>query len=76
MTQPSPKSAMERPWYRLPLCWLGMCACRPANDDTGCWGECVTCGRRAGFVSREVLRRYLDREDSALRARQSGEEGK
>jgi hypothetical protein len=31
------------------------------DDDTGCWGECVRCHRRYGFVSREELRTYLDR---------------
>lgn len=36
--------------------------CRTMTDGTGCWGECVTCGKRFGFVSREQLRAYCDRE--------------
>lgn len=51
------------------LCWLGMCACRTASDDTGCWGECIHCGRRVGFVDRATLRAYADREMARERIR-------
>jgi D-alanyl-D-alanine dipeptidase len=29
-------------------------------DETGCWGQCVDCGKRFGFVSRRVLASYAD----------------
>ena len=32
------------------------------DDDTGCWGECIRCGKRFGFVEREALRKYIDEE--------------
>jgi hypothetical protein len=47
------------------LCALHMCPCRPASDDTGCWGECIHCGRRYGFVDRATLRRFVDAEYAA-----------
>lgn len=28
------------------------------SDDTGVWGECSVCGKRAGYVTREQLRSY------------------
>lgn len=48
--------------FRKLRCWLRSCPCVPRDDDTGCWGECVDCGKRFGFVSRADLRSYLDRE--------------
>lgn len=36
--------------------------CRTEFDDTGCWGECIVCHRRFGFVTRAELRAYADRE--------------
>ena len=36
--------------------------CRTECDDSGCWGECVTCGKRVGYVTREQLRAYADWE--------------
>lgn len=62
---------------KLLLCPLGACPCRPASDDTGCWGECIHCGKRFGFVDRATLRAYADREiEAALAAcqAQGGEE--
>lgn len=47
------------------LCPLLLCACRPESDETGCWGECVTCGRRFGFVDRATLRARCDAEAAA-----------
>lgn len=44
------------------LCLLQMCPHAPASDDTGCWGECVICGSRAGFVDRKTLRAFADAE--------------
>jgi hypothetical protein len=50
------------------FCKIGRClACVPKDDDTGCWGECIRCGRRHGFVSRADLRSYLDREERRKR---------
>jgi hypothetical protein len=31
-------------------------------DRTGCWGECIVCHQRFGYVTRAELRRYADRE--------------
>jgi hypothetical protein len=54
---------IERTWLDAGLCWLGRCRyCGPASDDTGCWGECMICHKRHGFVSSADLRSYLDRE--------------
>jgi len=50
-----------RPWYRLPMCWMGLCPHFTNQDDTGIWGECQTCGHRAGYVTNEELRAYADR---------------
>jgi len=49
---------MKHPLWRLPLCFFSLCGYKFASDDTGCWGECITCGKRAGFVSRETLSKY------------------
>lgn len=46
-------------WLR---CKVWFCMCVPMDDETGCWGECVTCGKRFGFFTREQLHRYADRE--------------
>lgn len=50
---------------KLFLCPLGMCPHAPMSDDTGCWGECIHCGNRAGFVDRATLRAYVDAEFEA-----------
>jgi hypothetical protein len=39
--------------------------CQTMSDDSGCWGECVKCGKRFGFVSRADLRACADREYDA-----------
>jgi len=36
--------------------------CQTQSDDTGIWGECITCHRRFGYVTRVQLRAYADRE--------------
>jgi len=38
------------------------CRCVTQSDDTGCWGECIVCHKRFGFVSRADLRAYADKE--------------
>ena len=45
------------------LCALGICrACNTKSDNSGCWGECVSCSKKHGFVSRENLRKYCDKK--------------
>jgi hypothetical protein len=64
----------NRPWYRRPLCWLKLCTGTPNSDDKGMWGECSSCGERWGYVTREQVRRYIDREtakDAARRKKKS-----
>lgn len=57
---------------RKPLCWLSLCPFTSMDDDTGCWGQCIFCGKRAGFVSRAELRAYADRQiDRELRRREA-----
>lgn len=52
---------MSGPWYRKPLCWAGACQTfRTESDGTGCWGECIICQKRVGFVSRAALRALCD----------------
>lgn len=54
---------MGAPWYRKPLCLVGLCQtfCT-ASDDDGVWGECSICQKRAGYVDRATLRRVADAE--------------
>lgn len=48
---------------RLILCRLGLCQTfRPTWNDTHLWGECTLCGKRAGTISREAMRRYMEAE--------------
>ena len=49
-------------WLR---CLFQMCPFKPMDDETGCWGECVDCGKRAGFVDSATLRRVCDAEFDA-----------
>jgi len=44
------------------------------DDDTHVWGECLKCGRIAGKISREAIRRYIEaeRRDDAFIHQQSG----
>lgn len=50
---------------KLFLCPTGMCPCVPMSDDTSCWGECIHCEKRFGFVDRATLRAYADAEYEA-----------
>jgi len=44
-------------------CLLMLCPHQTVFDDPeAIYGECLQCGKRAGEVSREEVRRYLDRE--------------
>ena len=43
------------------FCFFGLCRRCVAKDDAhGCWGECIDCGRRHGYVRRTTIRRYID----------------
>ena len=55
------RSTEMRPWWRRLLCW-GRCPCRHYEDDGGCGGQCVRCGRIVGYVTRAELRAFADRE--------------
>ena len=48
--------------FRKIRCWLQMCPFKAESDSTGCWGQCVDCGKRSGFVSRETFNRLMDAE--------------
>jgi hypothetical protein len=39
--------------------WCGM---NQMSSDSHIWGECPRCGRVAGIISRESIRRYIDAE--------------
>lgn len=53
---------------RLFLCRLSLCQMfKTGGNDTHLWGECVLCGKRAGIVSREAVRRYGEAEERAKR---------
>lgn len=74
---PSPTAAVSErrsslPLWRRLICLLRSCPFKAASDDTGCWGECTICGRRAGFVSRAVLRAWIEREVEIEKARRGG----
>lgn len=56
---------------RIFLCPMGMCPHRPESDDSGCWGECIYCGHRAGFVDRATLRAFADAEYERERAKEA-----
>lgn len=50
------------PALHAALCAFDKCwRCQTYQDDTGIWGQCIDCGKRHGFVSREELRAYIDR---------------
>ena len=54
---------MKRSILRKVCCAFGWCPFITESNDAGVWGECALgCGKRAGYVSRELLRRHIDRE--------------
>lgn len=58
------------------MCWLHLCGHKTNSDADGIWGECVTCGHRAGYVTREQMRAYADREIAReMAARQNPKAG-
>ena len=57
------KGIAAAPWYRRPLCVMGMChTFRTNSDDHGVWGECSICHARAGYVERTKLRQLIEAE--------------
>lgn len=51
---------MKYPWWQF---WKWhIHRCTSESDDTGCWGECIICHRRFGFVTRSELRAFADRQ--------------
>ena len=49
--------------FRKAMCRLGWCGMIQRSNDTHIWGECPQCGRVAGVVSRESVRRYIETEE-------------
>lgn len=44
------------------MCRFGWCGMVQESNDTHIWGECPRCGRVAGVVSRDSVRRYIEAE--------------
>ena len=48
------------------LCALGFCVrCQTHSTDDGIGGRCTTCGKIHGWVTRDELRMFADRERAA-----------
>lgn len=55
-------------------CTIGACPFKTNSDEHGVWGECTRCGKRAGYVTREQIRRYVEAEEAArAEARKRGD---
>ena len=50
------------------------CRCTTQSHNDGVWGECVICHNRYGYVDRQTLRAYCDREIEREMARRKGED--
>lgn len=50
-------------------CLMRSCPCKQMSDDTGCWAECVDCGKgkETTFVDHRILRSYSDLMDAHRR---------
>lgn len=57
---PDPAPPPSR-WFGL-RCLMRMCPCRHYEDEGGCGGQCVNCGKVVGYVTRAQLRLYADVE--------------
>jgi len=62
----------EPAWWMQPACWLRLCPFRYHEDQGGVGGRCVRCNRISGYVTREELRAYADREIAKRAARAGG----
>lgn len=58
----------ERPLFGIP-CDLGLCGFITNGNDVALWGECPVCGAVAGYITRDVVHSYLEREEAARRAK-------
>jgi len=61
-----PPMETERPrrwanWFGL-RCLMRSCGCRHYEDEGGCGGQCVMCGKVVGYVTRAQLRAWSERE--------------
>lgn len=54
---------------RWPLCATDMCPFRTYSTPDGIGGKCIHCGKITGWVTREELRAYADRELRDLRGK-------
>jgi hypothetical protein len=45
-------------------CKIFGCACITQSDENACWGECVRCGVRHGYLERVYLRRRIEAEEA------------
>jgi len=55
--------------FRRLMCWMGVCTrCETYSTDEGIGGRCIDCGKIHGWVTRDELRAYADRELAARRA--------
>lgn len=50
-------------WFGL-KCKLQLCGCIPKSDDKGMWGECVNCDKKTGYISREMMRSYIELQEA------------
>lgn len=41
-------------------CKLFGCSCVTKDDAVACWGECVRCGARHGYLERTYIRRSME----------------
>lgn len=47
---------------------LGCTSCRPNSDDLACWGECVRCGKKHGYLDRRYIWRAIEAEEAYKKA--------
>lgn len=51
------------PWWSRIAHWFGTCLrCETLSTPEGIGGRCIDCGKVHGWVTREQLRHFIDRE--------------
>jgi uncharacterized OB-fold protein len=55
-------------WRRFLCRFVGCSRCEAYATDKGMGGKCADCGRVHGWITREELRAYADREIERRRA--------
>lgn len=45
-------------------CKLIGCSCISTSDEKACWGECIRCGARHGYLERKYIRRNIEAEEA------------